>query len=124
MSDIRQHPTSHSAIYTPAERARRDASPWTLVQGVLAPLQFLVFLISLVLVINYLSNGTGFSAATASVVAKTAVLYLIMITGAIWEKDVFGRHLYMLPIDPQYSELEKLGKKEQARIRNGQNYRN
>ncbi len=97
MSDTRQHPSSHTAIYTPAERARRDASPWTVVQGVLAPLQFLVFLISLVLVINYLSNGTGFSAATASVVAKTGVLYLIMVTGAIWEKEVFGQYLFARP---------------------------
>ena len=32
------------ALYTDEERSRRDASPWTLVQGVLAPLQFFVFL--------------------------------------------------------------------------------
>ena len=34
-------------LYTPAERARRDAMVWTLVQGILAPLQFLAFAISL-----------------------------------------------------------------------------
>jgi light-independent protochlorophyllide reductase subunit N len=28
-------------LYTPEERARRDASPWTLVQGILAPVQFM-----------------------------------------------------------------------------------
>lgn len=84
-------------LYTPAERQRRDASPWTLVQGLLAPLQFLVFLISLVLVINYLHNGTGLAAATASIVVKTLVLYTIMITGAIWEKDVFGQYLFARP---------------------------
>jgi 3-vinyl bacteriochlorophyllide hydratase len=33
-------------------------------------------------------------AATASVVVKTLVLYTIMITGAIWEKKVFGRYLF------------------------------
>ena len=38
------------ALYTPDERRRRDASPWTAVQGVLAPAQFIVFLISLCLV--------------------------------------------------------------------------
>ena len=73
---------------------RRDASKWTLVQGVLAPIQFLVFLISLGLVLKFLVTGTGFAAATGSVVIKTLVLYTIMITGAIWEKVVFGRYLF------------------------------
>jgi 3-vinyl bacteriochlorophyllide hydratase len=81
-------------LYTPEERARRDASPWTMVQGVLAPLQFLVFLISLALVLRFLWTGEGYAAATVSVVVKTAVLYLIMVTGAIWEKAVFGRYLF------------------------------
>lgn len=82
------------ALYTPEERRRRDASPWTLVQGVLAPVQFVVFLISLWLVLRYLGTGEGYFAATASVVVKTLVLYTIMITGAIWEKVVFGRYLF------------------------------
>ncbi|MGF1561984.1 MAG: 2-vinyl bacteriochlorophyllide hydratase [Geminicoccaceae bacterium] len=83
-----------SALYSPAQRRRRDASPWTVVQGVLAPLQFLVFLISLALVLRYLVTGEGFALATASVVIKTLVLYAIMITGSIWEKDVFGQYLF------------------------------
>ena len=81
-------------LYSPRERARRDASPWTLVQGVLAPLQFLVFLVSLGLVLRYLSTGSGYGVATASVVVKTLVLYLIMLTGSIWERDVFGKWLF------------------------------
>jgi len=81
-------------LYTPEQRRRRDESPWTLVQGVLAPLQFLVFLVSLVLVVNFLLNGTGLGAATASVVVKTGILYGIMVTGAIWEKVVFGQYLF------------------------------
>jgi len=81
-------------LYTKEERLRRDASKWTLVQGVLAPIQFLVFLISLGLVLKFLVTGTGFAAATGSVVIKTLVLYTIMITGAIWEKVVFGRYLF------------------------------
>ena len=59
-------------------------------QGVLAPVQFLVFLVSLGLVLRYLATGEGQLAATVSVVVKTLVLYTIMITGCIWEKDVFG----------------------------------
>lgn len=70
---------------------------WTLVQGVLAPLQFLVFLISLVLVLRYLATGEGLNAATISVVVKTLVLYTIMVTGSIWEKDVYGVWLFAEP---------------------------
>lgn len=81
-------------LYTAEERVRRDASPWTLVQGVLAPVQFVVFLVSLVLVLRYLATGEGLGAATLSVVVKTLVLYAIMITGSIWENDVFGRYLF------------------------------
>lgn len=81
-------------LYTPDERRRRDASRWTLVQGILAPLQFVVFLVSLALVLRYLGTGEGQQAATASIVVKTLVLYTIMVTGSLWEKDVFGRYLF------------------------------
>ncbi len=81
-------------LYTPVERQRRDATVWTLVQGVLAPLQFLVFLASLALVLRYLFNGEGYALANASVVLKTLLLYTIMVTGSIWEKVVFGKWLF------------------------------
>ena len=84
-------------IYTEDERARRDATPWTLVQGLLAPLQFLVFIVSLGLVVRYLLTGEGYVIATWSVVLKTAVLYAIMVTGSIWEKVVFGKWLFARP---------------------------
>lgn len=80
-------------LYTPAQRARRDSSVWTVIQGILAPLQFLAFLVSLVLVARYMWTGDGYEAATYSIVVKTAFLYAIMITGAIWEKVVFGQYL-------------------------------
>jgi len=89
------HPSDAPAgLYTAEQRARRDASIWTLVQGILAPLQFLVFLVSLVLVARYLWTGAGYEAATLSILAKTGFLYLIMVTGAIWEKVVFGQYLF------------------------------
>ncbi|MBK1619651.1 2-vinyl bacteriochlorophyllide hydratase [Lamprobacter modestohalophilus] len=90
---VKRH-DQHQLLYTPEERKRRDETPWTLVQGILAPLQFLVFLVSLVLVIRYLTTGAGEMAATVSVVIKTLILYLIMITGSIWEKVVFGKYLF------------------------------
>ena len=81
-------------LYTPDQRLRRDASRWTLVQGILAPLQFAVFLISVILVMRHLASGRGLEIATASIVVKTVVLYTIMVTGAIWERDVFGQYLF------------------------------
>jgi 3-vinyl bacteriochlorophyllide hydratase len=61
---------ARAPLYTPAQRIRRDESRWTLVQGILAPVQFLVFLV------------------------RTLVLYAIMITGSIWEKVVFDKWLF------------------------------
>jgi len=87
-------PSTHRPLYSPEERARRDASPWTKVQGVLAALQFLVFLVSLVLVVRCLLTGEGVLAANVSVLVKTLMLYTIMVTGAIWEREVFGQYLF------------------------------
>ena len=84
-------------LYTAEERLRRDASPWTLVQGLLAPVQFVVFLVSLGLVLRYLASGEGYDIAVASIIVKTLTLYAIMVTGAIWEKDVFGVYLFARP---------------------------
>jgi 3-vinyl bacteriochlorophyllide hydratase len=81
-------------LYNQEQRARRDATVWTLVQGILAPIQFLVCLISLSLVLRYLITGDGYALATMSVVIKTVFLYLIMLTGSIWEKVVFGKYLF------------------------------
>lgn len=82
------------ALYSKEERRRRDESVWTTVQGVLAPLQFFVFLVSLGLVIRALTTGEDASAADLSIVVKTLVLYTIMVTGSIWEKVVFGKWLF------------------------------
>ena len=81
-------------LYSDDERKRRDATDRTMVQGVLAPLQFFVFLISLGLVFRYLLTGAGYEAATLSILVKTAFLFVIMVTGAIWEKVVFGQYLF------------------------------
>jgi len=85
---------ARAPLYTPQERVRRDASVWTLVQGVLAPVQFLVFLVSLALVLRFLFTGAGEQAAVVSVLVKTLTLYTIMVTGCIWEKVVFDRWLF------------------------------
>ncbi|WP_082821112.1 2-vinyl bacteriochlorophyllide hydratase [Gemmatimonas phototrophica] len=87
-------PAVRTGLYTPEERKRRDATKWTLVQGLLAPVQFLVMAISVALVLRYLKTGQGLEAAHISIVVKTFVLYTIMVTGAIWEKVVFGQYLF------------------------------
>jgi 3-vinyl bacteriochlorophyllide hydratase len=85
---------TYRPLYTPEERVRRDATKWTLVQGILAPIQFVVFLVSLYLVLHFLFTGEGENAANISVVVKTLTLYTIMITGCIWEKVVFNCYLF------------------------------
>jgi 3-vinyl bacteriochlorophyllide hydratase len=85
---------TYRPLYTPEERVRRDATKWTLVQGILAPIQFVVFLVSLYLVLRFLFTGEGENAANISVVVKTLTLYTIMITGCIWEKVVFNCYLF------------------------------
>ncbi|HKJ15842.1 MAG TPA: 2-vinyl bacteriochlorophyllide hydratase [Xanthomonadales bacterium] len=93
----RTNDQSQTPLYTEEQRKRRDDSIWTLVQGILAPVQFLVFLVSLALVWRFLATGDGYLAATSSIVIKTLVLYTIMITGSLWEKDVFGKYLFAGP---------------------------
>ena len=93
MQSLRSQSPTRKPLYTAEQRVRRDATPWTLVQGILAPLQFIAFAVSLVLVLRYLAFGTGYDAATISILIKTAFLFVIMITGAIWEKVVFGQYL-------------------------------
>lgn len=88
---------TRQGLYTAEERRRRDASIWTLVQGILAPIQFFICIASIVLVVRYLTTGEGQFAADVSVLVKTFALYTIMITGSIWEKVVFGKWLFAEP---------------------------
>ena len=39
-------------------------------------------------------TGDGLFAANVSIVVKTLLLYTIMVTGSLWEKDVFGKYLF------------------------------
>ena len=94
MAATRNGTQGRSGLYTEVERLRRDQSMWTMVQAVLAPFQFLVFIVSVVLVLRSLATGADAYAAHISVLAKTLVLLTIMVTGSLWEKDVFGQYLF------------------------------
>ena len=63
-------------------------------QAILAPLQLLACLISAALIWRFLATGGGAQAATISVLVKCGLLFAIMVTGAVWEKVVFGRYLF------------------------------
>jgi 3-vinyl bacteriochlorophyllide hydratase len=84
------------STYTPEQLKKRDESKWTLVQAILAPIQFLAFVISFILVVRYLATGQGYVIANISVLIKITLLWLITITGMIWEKEVFG-HWFLAP---------------------------
>jgi 3-vinyl bacteriochlorophyllide hydratase len=93
MTALSQTRPQRAPLYTADQRARRDSTRWTLVQGILAPVQFLAFAVSLVLVLRFVLTGHGYDAATLSILVKTMLLFTIMVTGAIWEKVVFGQYL-------------------------------
>ena len=93
MTALSQTRPQRPPLYTADQRARRDATRWTLVQGILAPVQFVAFAVSLVLVLHFMLTGDGYDAATISILIKTVLLFTIMVTGAIWEKVVFGQYL-------------------------------
>jgi 3-vinyl bacteriochlorophyllide hydratase len=78
--------------YTPEQLQKRNASVWTKVQGILAPIQFLIFLAGLT--VTYLfTKGIGitdFGWVTFFVSLKTFMLVLIFVTGGFFEQEVFG----------------------------------
>lgn len=81
-------------LYTTEQRKKRDETVWTFIQGLLAPLQFIACFVSIFLVTRYLLTGDGYQLANLSVLIKTGFLLTIMVTGAIWEKVVFGQYLF------------------------------
>ncbi len=93
-ASINQDQISRPGLYSPEQRLRRDASKWTTVQAVLAPLQFLVCLISIALVVRFLITGADQWLAHQSILLKTVLLLTIMLTGCLWEHDVYGQYLF------------------------------
>ncbi len=81
-------------MYTPEQLRRREASRWTRVQIILAPIQFVAFIISFALVIRYLVTGEGYWITTISIWIKIALIWALTITGMLWEHDMFD-HYFM-----------------------------
>ncbi|NCC31894.1 MAG: 2-vinyl bacteriochlorophyllide hydratase [Chloroflexia bacterium] len=81
-------------MYTEDQLRRRERSRWTKVQIILAPIQFVVFLISFALVLRYLATGEGYLITTISIWLKIALIWALTITGMLWEHDMFD-HYFM-----------------------------
>ncbi|NEX12664.1 2-vinyl bacteriochlorophyllide hydratase [Prosthecochloris sp. ZM] len=82
--------------YTPEQLEKRNASVWTKVQAILAPLQFILFLAGLTVTWLY-KEGIwieDFSWVTIFVILKTLMLVLIFVTGAFFEKEVFDQYAF------------------------------
>lgn len=74
--------------------ARRSASIWTKIHPVFALGQLLAFFVSVGLLIGYLRGTVSFEVVHQSVVVKVALMVGAIITGALWEKDVFGQYWF------------------------------
>ena len=82
--------------YTPEQLEKRNTSVWTKVQAFLAPIQFVIFIAGLAVTLMY-KTGIGidnFTWVTIFVILKTFIFLLIFITGALFEKDVFGEYVF------------------------------
>ncbi len=71
--------------------ARRQASIWTKIHPFFAFGQLLTFFVSVGLLVAYLFGKVPFSIVAISVLIKIALMLGAMITGAFWERDVFGQ---------------------------------
>jgi 3-vinyl bacteriochlorophyllide hydratase len=69
---------------------RRDASIWTRIHPVFAIGQLGVFLVSVVLLALYAGHLAPFAAVYLSVLLKIVFMAGAIVTGSLWEHDVFG----------------------------------
>ncbi len=74
--------------------ARRSASVWTKIHPVFALGQLLAFFVSVGLLIGYFRGSVSFDVVHESVLLKVALMVGAIVTGALWEKDVFGHYWF------------------------------
>ena len=82
--------------YTPEQLIKRNASVWTDVQIILAPIQFIIFLIGVTLNTIVAKNLMVIDLYWISVALlfKTIFLALLFITGMFFEKELFDEWIY------------------------------
>ena len=82
--------------YTPEQLAKRNASVWTEIQILLAPVQFVIFLTGIGLNALYASNpdSIDFFWISVAILFKTLFFVILFITGMFFEKDIFGKWVF------------------------------
>jgi 3-vinyl bacteriochlorophyllide hydratase len=81
--------------YTPEQLAKRNASVWTDIQIILAPIQFIIFLTGVTVTALYL-NGiiTSFYWVSLAILFKTLFFALLFVTGMFFEKEIFDKWVF------------------------------
>ncbi len=85
------------ARYTPEQLVKRNASIWTDIQIILAPIQFLFFVSGLTVTLlfaNHLLDNQYFYWVSIAILFKTLFFALLFITGMFFEKEVFDKWVY------------------------------
>jgi 3-vinyl bacteriochlorophyllide hydratase len=82
--------------YTPEQLAKRNASVWTEIQILLAPVQFVIFLTGVCLNILYANHYASFDFywISVAILFKTLFFVILFITGMFFEKDIFGKWVF------------------------------
>lgn len=82
--------------YTPEQLMKRNASVWTDIQLILAPIQFFVFLAGVIVTFLYVQNDQIFSFywVSVAILFKTLFFGLLLVTGAYFEKEIFDKWIY------------------------------
>lgn len=81
-------------VNTEQVRARRRASVWTTIHPIFAIGQLLAFVVSVVLLALYFRGAVTFEVVHESVLFKIALMLGAVVTGALWEKDVYGYYWF------------------------------
>jgi 3-vinyl bacteriochlorophyllide hydratase len=84
------------ARYTPEQLVKRNASIWTDIQIILAPIQFLFFVAGVTTTALYANDlfGTSFYWVSVAILFKTLFFALLFITGMFFEKEIFNQWVY------------------------------
>lgn len=75
-------------------RARRRASVWTSIHPIFAIGQLLAFVVSVVLLVLYFRGTVTFETVHQSVIFKIFLMLGAVVTGALWERDVYGHYWF------------------------------
>jgi len=75
-------------------RDRRSASVWTMVHPIFALGQLAAFVVSIGFLIAFAFHAVPFSAVKTTVLVKIGLMVGAVVTGALWERDVYGYYWF------------------------------